>query len=62
MLLVVVCNGWVEVVAQKHAVYREICAGMEGLQQELSMEMNRNMARKLAFLSTQQLTIDRGMG
>ena len=56
MLPVGVCDGWVEVVAQKHAVYREIYNGMGGVWQEVRMEMNRNMAKVLAYLLMQQLT------
>ncbi len=47
---------------KKHVVYRGIRNGMGEVLQELSMEMNRNMAKKLAHLSTQQLTIDQGRG
>ena len=42
---------------KKHAVFREIHDGVGGVQQELSMEMNRNITKKLAHLLTQQLTI-----
>ncbi len=47
---------------KKHAVFREIHDGMGEVQQELSMKMNRKMTKKLAHLSTQQLTIDWGRG
>ena len=62
MLVDVICIRRIDVVAQKYAVFREIHDGMGGVQQKLSMEMNRNMAKKLAQLSTQQLTMDSGKG
>ena len=61
-LLMLFASGGLRFLLKKHAVFREIHDGLGGLQQALSMEMNRKWHIKLAHLSTQQLTMDRGKG
>ena len=53
------CLQWMGFVAQKHAVYREIHDGVGQVWQELSMELNLNMAKTGSPINT---TIDHRSG